>query len=402
MPIAPGMRLGPYEILSPLGAGGVGEVYRARDAKLSRDVALKVLPEAFAHDAERMARFEREAQVLASLNHPNIAAIYGLEESPDVRALVMELMEGPTLAERLALGPIPVDEVLVHARQIADGLEYAHEKGIVHRDLKPANIKITPDGTVKLLDFGLAKAVEEPAPSGNPSISPTLTMQSTRAGVILGTAAYMSPEQASGKLVDRRSDIWSFGVVLWEMLTGRKLFAGETVSHTIADVLRAPIDFDRLHEVRAPIRELLRRCLDRDPRNRLRDIGEARVTIQKYLANPAAEAPLSAPARPSNWLWPSIAALFLLLAVVLAFVHFRQEPPERQIARFEIAPPQNSEFTCCISISPDGRKIAFTARRSTDLRPSLWVRSLDSVEAKFYLRKLHRHPDCTPSLLVVG
>ena len=227
--------MGPYEILASIGAGGMGEVYRAKDTKLGRDVAIKVLPDAFAHDAERMARFEREAQVLASLNHPNIAAIYGLEVSSDVRALAMELVDGPTLADRIAQGPVPLDEALGLAKQIAEGLEYAHEKGVIHRDLKPANIKLTSDGTVKLLDFGLAKAVEEPGPQGNPSVSPTLTMQHTRAGVILGTAAYMSPEQASGKPVDRRADIWSFGVVMWEMLSGCKLFDGETVSHTLAD-----------------------------------------------------------------------------------------------------------------------------------------------------------------------
>jgi len=382
MPLARSARLGSYEILSSIGAGGMGEVYRARDTKLGRDVAIKVLPDAFSHDAERMARFEREAQVLASLNHPNIATIHGVEESNGVRALVMELVEGPTLADRIVQqGPLPLDEALSLAKQIAEGLEYAHEKGVIHRDLKPANIKVTPDGMVKLLDFGLAKAAEEPTPQGNPSVSPTLTMQSTQAGVILGTAAYMSPEQASGQPVDRRSDIWSFGVVLWEMLTGQKLFAGETISHTLADILRAPIDFNRLHEAPASIRELLCRCLDRDRRNRLRDIGEARVAIQKYLANPANESKAPVSVRP-GWLWPSTAAVFLLLAVVFAFVHFSQKPPAQEVARFEITAPPTSEFTCCISISPDGRKIAFTARRSADVRPSLWVRSLDSVEAK--------------------
>jgi serine/threonine protein kinase/Tol biopolymer transport system component len=383
--LSPGTRLGPYEISAPLGAGGMGEVYRARDSKLGREVAIKVLPDAFSRDAERMVRFEREAQVLASLNHPNIATIYGLEESSDVRALVMELVEGVTLAERIAQAPIPVREALRLAQQMAEGLEYAHEKGIVHRDLKPANVKVTPDGTVKLLDFGLAKAVEEPTPQGNPSISPTVTMQGTRAGVILGTAAYMSPEQASGKLVDRRSDIWSFGVVLWEMLTGRKLFTGETISHTLADVLRAPIDFDQLPRAApVPIRNLLRRCLDRDARSRLRDIGEARVAIQQYLKNPDGEdEPALAPSRFRRaWLWQCATAVFLLMAAALAFVYFGQRPPIPQVVRFEIGPPQNSEFTCCLSVSPNGRQIAFTARKYTDARPSLWIRSLDSIEAK--------------------
>src|SRR5713101_2931271 len=227
MRLSAGDKLGSYEILAPIGAGGMGEVYRARDARLKREVALKILPDAFARDPERMTRFQREAEVLASLNHPNIATIHGLEHN----ALVMELVEGATLK-----GPLPLAETLRLARQIAEAVEYAHERGVIHRDLKPANIKVTADGTVKLLDFGLAKAVDEPGPQGNPSVSPTLTMQSTRLGVILGTAAYMSPEQASGKTVDRRSDIWSFGVVLWEILSGSRLFDGETVSHTLADV----------------------------------------------------------------------------------------------------------------------------------------------------------------------
>src|ERR1700686_3990021 len=244
MPLSAGARLGPYEILAPLGAGGMGEVYRATDTRLSRAVALKILSPALATDADYMARFTREAQVLASLNHPNIAAIYGLEESGGMRALVMELVEGPTLAERIAAGPLPLEETLHIAKQIADALEAAHEKGIVHRDPKPANVKITPEGVVKVLDFGLAKAPEQSAPIS--ASSPTLTMRATQLGVIMGTAAYMSPEQASANPVDKRADIWSFGVVLWEMLTGRELFSGETVSHTLADVLRAEIDVRKL------------------------------------------------------------------------------------------------------------------------------------------------------------
>src|SRR5712692_4817060 len=227
MPLSVGDKLGPYEILAPIGAGGMGEVYRARDTKLDRDVAIKVLPAVLAQDPERLARFEREAKVLAALNHPNIAQIYGLEE----RALVMELVEGPTLAERIAQGPLPIDDALGIAKQIADALEAAHEKGITHRDLKPANVKITPAGVVKVLDFGLATAAQPSAADGNPSNSPTLTRDhaATRTGMILGTAAYMSPEQAVGKPVDRRGDIWSFGVVLFEMLTGKRLFDGETI-----------------------------------------------------------------------------------------------------------------------------------------------------------------------------
>src|ERR1700756_5451926 len=224
----------------------MGEVYRAQDTRLCRDVALKVLPEAFARDAERMARFEREAKVLASLNHPNIASIYGLEESNGARALVMELVEGLTLAERIKQGALALDEVLPIAKQIAEGLEYAHERGIIHRDLKPSNVKLTADGNVKILDFGLAKALETPTPYGNPSISPTLTLEGTRAGMILGTAAYMAPEQARGKPVDKRADIWAFGVVLYEMLTGEQLHRGETVSDTLASVLKEDPDWSRV------------------------------------------------------------------------------------------------------------------------------------------------------------
>ena len=284
MPLANGTRFGIYEVTASLGAGGMGEVYRARDSRLNRDVALKVLPAALAQDAEYMARFEREAQVLASLNHPNIAAIYGIEEN----AIVMELVPGPTLEERIAAGRLPLDEALGIAKQISEALEAAHEKGVIHRDLKPANVKVTPEGLVKVLDFGLAKTAEPGAP-GNAAMSPTLTIRSTKAGMIMGTAGYMSPEQAAGKPLDKRADVWAFGVVLYEMLTGARLFEGETLSHTLADVLRAPIDLARLPKETPPaIRSLLGRCLDRQVRNRLRDIGEARVAIQQVLADPSA------------------------------------------------------------------------------------------------------------------
>ena len=245
MTLSVGTKLGPYEILAAIGAGGMGEVYRARDSKLGRDVALKVLPEAFARDAERMARFQREAQVLASLNHPNIASIYGLEDSGATHALVMELVEGPTLADRIKQGPIPVDEALRIAKQICEALEYAHERGIVHRDLKPANIKVTGDDAVKVLDFGLAKAIEGDASSMDISTSPTISRMATQAGVLLGTAAYMSPEQAKGKPVDRRADIWAFGCVLYEMLTGKMAFSGETVTDTLAAVIMKDPDWSR-------------------------------------------------------------------------------------------------------------------------------------------------------------
>jgi len=291
--LAPGDKLGPYEILAPLGAGGMGEVYRARDTKLDREVAIKILPDALAHNPERLARFEREAKVLASLNHPNIAQIYGVED----RALVMELVEGETLG-----GPLPVATALDYARQIAEALEAAHDKGITHRDLKPANVKVTPQGVVKVLDFGLAAVAQAPdAGPDSRANSPTLTIGVTEAGVIMGTAGYMSPEQAAGKPVDRRADIWSFGVMLWELLTGERLFDAETISHTLADVLRAPIDLDKLpRETPTKIRDLLRRCLDRNVRKRLRDIGEARIALE----NPQGEEPVAASApSPSRLGW---------------------------------------------------------------------------------------------------
>jgi eukaryotic-like serine/threonine-protein kinase len=242
MLLATGTRLGPYEIDSPLGAGGMGEVYLAQDTRLGRSVAIKILPDKFSCDAQRMARFEREAKLLASLNHPHSASIYGLEESTGVRALVMELLDGPTLAERIKQGSLPLDEALPIAKQIAEALEYAHERGIIHRDLKPANVKIAPDGAAKVLDFGLAKALEEDLSGTDISTSPTLSHAATQAGILPGTAAYMSPEQARGKKVDRRADFWSFGVVLYEMLTRKPAFLGETISDTLAAVIRAEPD----------------------------------------------------------------------------------------------------------------------------------------------------------------
>src|SRR5215813_11119333 len=271
-----------FRITAKLGEGGMGVVYRATDTKLSRDVAIKVLPETFAHDSGRMTRFQREAQVLASLNHPNIAAIYGVEE----RALVMELVEGPTLAERIARGAMAIEDALPIARQIAEALEYAHERGIVHRDLKPANIKVTAEGCVKVLDFGLAKAMSnDPEPPD--SMSPTVTMRDTLAGAIMGTAAYMSPEQARGQPVDRRADIWAFGVVLYEMLAGRPLFARKTISDTLASVLKTEPD---LAAVPAQVRPVVERCLRKDPRQRWRDIGDVRVALEQGVSTaPVAE-----------------------------------------------------------------------------------------------------------------
>jgi Tol biopolymer transport system component len=359
-----------YRITAKLGEGGMGAVYRATDTKLNRDVAIKVLPEAFAQDADRMARFGREAQVLASLNHPNIAAIYGVEE----RALVLELVEGPTLAERIAKGPIPLDEALAIARQIAEAFEYAHDKGIVHRDLKPANVKVTPEGRVKVLDFGLAKAISGDGVSADPANSPTLTMRATVAGVILGTAGYMAPEQAKGKGVDKRADIWAYGVVLYEMLTGGRLFAGETVSDTLAAVLTKEPDVER---VPAPVRKLLRSCLEKDPKRRLRDIGDAWRLLE--------EAPAAAATAPSRSrlgsAWVGVSGVLAVAAAVLALVHFREAPPPRPVVRFSVPPPPKNVFGSWLAVSPDGRHLAFPAG-GPDGVTRVWVRSLDSLEAR--------------------
>ncbi|MCL4838254.1 MAG: serine/threonine-protein kinase [Thermoanaerobaculia bacterium] len=372
-----GSRLGPYEITAKLGEGGMGEVYRGTDTRLKREVAVKVLPAAFTEDRERLARFEREAQLLAQLHHPNIASIFGLEESDGTRALVMELVEGPTLAERLASGALPLPESLSIARQIAEALEEAHEKGIVHRDLKPANVKVTDEGKVKVLDFGLAKALDPMAASGSgaalasPAMlsSPTLTAaHGTALGMILGTAAYMSPEQARGKAVDKRADVWSFGAVFFEMLAGQRLFAGETVSDTLAAVLRADPDWSALPPgLPAPLGELLRRCLERDPRRRLHDVADARIVIEEVLEG-RWQPPPSAP--PPAALHPSLArraavplGALLLGSLVTAAVlwsarHDAGASAERQptgfrqltfLAGAEMAP----------ALSPDGESLAY-------------------------------------------
>ena len=286
-----GRQLGAYQVLSLLGVGGMGEVYRARDTKLERDVAIKVLPPFFADDSERLHRFEREARMLAALNHPHIGSIYGLEDIDQVRFLVLELVDGETLAERIARATpaIPLKEALAIAQQLTDALDAAHEKGIIHRDLKPGNIKITPDGVVKVLDFGLAKIDSPDAIDSNLSHSPTVTVHGTRAGVILGTAAYMSPEQTRGRPVDKRTDVWAFGCVLYEMLTGRAAFAGETVSDTIAAILGREPDWTALPETTpAGVRRLLQRCLERDPKRRLRDIGDARTEIDALISESTA------------------------------------------------------------------------------------------------------------------
>ena len=381
MALAPGTRLGVYQITTQIGVGGMGEVYRATDTNLKRSVAIKVLPAAVAGDTDRLARFQREAEVLAALNHPNIAAIYGLEKTAHFTALVMELVEGEDLSQRSARGAIPLGEALPIAKQIAEALEAAHEQGIIHRDLKPANIKVRSDGTVKVLDFGLAKAME-PAAGSSPvaSMLPTITTPGmmTGAGMILGTAAYMSPEQAAGGPVDRRADIWSYGVVLWEMLRGRRLFGGETVVHTLADVLRRPIDFETL-TAPAPITTLLHRCLDRDVKTRLRDIGEARVTIARYLADPPSGQVrhVVRPARP--WMaWAAAAVLGVLALVGWWRPRPQASSPVADLA-LTIAPGATGldpvgDIQATPEISPDGRAVIFYAngvylRRLNQLTP---------------------------------
>jgi len=324
--LSPGSRLGVYEVTAHIGEGGMGQVYRARDTKLNRDVALKVLPDSFASDTERLARFTREAQTLASLNHPNIAHIHGLEESGGVRALVMELVEGEDLAQRITRGAIPPDEALPIAKQIAEALEAAHEQGIIHRDLKPANVKVRPDGTVKVLDFGLAKAIEGAGGSGwsrGASQSPTITSPAamTGAGVILGTAAYMAPEQAKGKAVDKRADIWAFGGLLYEMLTGRRAFRGETVSEILASVLRDDVEWEALPRETSPlVRRMLVRCLQKDSRQRLREIGDARLDLEEVIAGGGHLAVYAASPRKPVWRWVALWVIPVLAALAwLAF-----------------------------------------------------------------------------------
>ena len=390
MPLSTGARLGPYEIVAPLGTGGMGEVYRARDTKLGREIAIKVLPAGVAQDAERLARFKREAQTLASLNHPNIAAIYGLEEAGGTLFLVLELVEGEDLAERLTRGAVPLDEALAIAKQIAEALEEAHERGIVHRDVKPANVKITPGGKVKVLDFGLAKALESGAYSGaggaDPAKSPTLTSAGTVAGMILGTAAYMAPEQAKGKTVDRRADIWAFGVVLWECLTGKALFAADTVAETIGHVMTREPDPALLPRATPlALRELVARCLVRDPRHRLQAIGDARIAIEQAIARPAAE-PSAAPARRGIPRGVVVAAAGAGAAVTLGLLALAGWLQLGGSGRpTAAATPRRTEIvglsvvdSSSVAISPDGSEII--GYDMTPSRPQLLRRSLDSFE----------------------
>ncbi len=422
MSLVSGTRLGPYEILSLLGAGGMGEVYRARDTKLNRDAALKVLPEAFAADPQRMARFEREAQILASLNHPNIAAIHGLEESGSARALVMELVEGRTLAELLESRKVrpeirkaPAEvgtgfdfrtsgfDLLAIAKQVAEALEYAHDKGVIHRDLKPANIKITPEGTAKVLDFGLAKAMGPDEAARDMSNAPTQSAAMSQAGVILGTAAYMSPEQASARPLDRRCDIWAFGCVLYEMLAGQKAFAGESIAETLAHVMTREPDWKALPETTPhAIVRLMRRCLQKDPRQRLRDIGEARIMIEESLLDAAStsgspasangvtplrpESAVAAPLRRPALSWAFTAASLLVAAIFAAAYFVRPKKPATTVIRALIAPPDKGSFAFngpegVAAISPDGQRLVFPAFDASG-KEALWVRPLDSIVAQ--------------------
>lgn len=386
MTLSAGSRLGPYEIVSPLGAGGMGEVWRAHDARLGRSVAIKVLPQTFASDAERLARFRREAQVLAALNHPHIAAIYGLEESSGVEALVLELVEGDTLAEKLARGPLPMDEGLSIAHQIAEALEAAHERGIVHRDLKPANVKLTPDGKVKVLDFGLAKALAGDSSSPDVSRSPTITAAATQAGVVIGTAAYMSPEQARGRSVDKRADIWAFGATFWEMLTGRRLFEGETVSDVLAAVLRQEVDFAVLPaETPSGVIRLLHRCLERDPKSRLHDIADARLEIEESLKAPVPSVGAETferrePSSPAKWV-PWLVAAAALLALALFALLRRTSAVTEDPVRLSVLLPEKvaPDFSSgdqeqILAISPDGRRFAFTGKNGEERK--IFVREL--------------------------
>jgi serine/threonine-protein kinase len=400
MTVAPGSRLGPYEITAKLGEGGMGEVYRATDTRLDRQVAIKVLPAAFTADAERLARFEREAKLLAQLHHPHIASIFGLEESSGVRALVMELVEGEELSAILARGPLPIAEALAIARQIAEALEAAHERGIVHRDLKPQNVKVQADGTVKVLDFGLAKAMD--ASSGvasqadlarSPTLmnSPTLTaIHGTQLGVILGTAAYMAPEQARGGAVDKRADIWSFGVVLYEMLTGRQLFAGDTVSDVLAAVLTRDPTWSALPPGTPPaVLRVLRRCLERNPKQRLHDIADARLDLSGTVEESPASAPIPRRSRSASFAW-GLAIASCLTAAVLAILFARGGRPSgtgaEPLVRLQFVPAKGERITTggidvlpLHAISPDGTKLVYAVEEGASTE--LHLRALDAAES---------------------
>ena len=378
-----------YDITAQIGEGGMGQVYRATDTKLKRQVAIKILPPSLAADADRLARFQREAEVLASLNHPHIAAIYGLEESAGATALVMELVEGDDLSQRIARGSIPLDEALPIATQIADALEAAHEQGIVHRDLKPANIKVRPDGTVKVLDFGLAKATE-PAAGSSPSLSmsPTLSLHATQAGMILGTAAYMSPEQARGKVVDKRTDIWAFGAVLYEMLTGMRAFGDEDVSLTLSKILQREPDFDALPStIPARVSQVLRVCLRKDPKQRVADIRDVRLALEGAFETPVAQTATSMPVvarrRTREYLAWALATVATLLAVGASVLYLRAPRQTDTIVRFTVPPPAGAvrPAGAGFAVSPDSQLLAFVAT-GADKVSRIFVRRIDTAEAQ--------------------
>jgi eukaryotic-like serine/threonine-protein kinase len=385
MPISTGTCLGSYEVVAQIGAGGMGEVYKAHDTKLGRDVAVKVLPEAFAHDTERLSRFQREAKMLASLNHPNIATIHGLEHFNGTHYLVMELVTGETLADHIKReGAFAIEEALKIAVQIAEALEAAHEKGIIHRDLKPANVKLTPEGKVKVLDFGLAKAFAGDVADSNPSQSPTLSAVATMQGVLLGTAAYMSPEQARGKNVDKRTDIWAFGCVLYELLCGHPAFKGEDITEILAAVVKTEPDWSCLPESSPPaIRALLRRCLRKDKALRLRDAGDLRIEISDALSAPptaVAATPVSVTRGWHEWVAWAVAAIAVVAALAaLSFLHFREAPTQPQSIRLQMAPPERSVVSM-FELSPDGRYVAFVALEGG--RNRLWLRPLDTLQVQ--------------------
>ena len=382
-----GKTLSHYKVIEKIDQGGMGEVYRAEDTNLSREVAIKVLPEQLTQDPQRLARFEREAKLLASLNHPNIAAIYGFEEADDVRFLVLELVPGETLAERVAKGPLPVEEALEVCRQIAEGVEAAHEKGVIHRDLKPANVKVTPEGKVKILDFGLAKAFEAEIPAADISQSPTLTEEMTRAGVILGTAAYMSPEQAKGEAVDKRADIFAFGCVLYELLTGKRTFDGKTITETLAKILEGEPNWAALPDT-TPLRikELLQDCLQKEVRNRVHDVSQLRIQIKKALKEPVTASPtdVASAVQPTRRLWAMAVGLVVLTAVVtgLAIWSLMWPSPELPpVTKFAITSSLTAAlantFDNDLAISPDGRHVLYRATAETGFQ--LYLHSLDDL-----------------------
>jgi eukaryotic-like serine/threonine-protein kinase len=387
MSISVGARLGPYEIVEPIGQGGMGQVWKARDTRLNRFVAVKTSHKRFSE------RFEREARVISSLNHPSICTLYDV--GPNF--LVMELVEGPTLAERIKEGPIPLEEALRIARQVAEGLEAAHEKGITHRDLKPGNIKIKPDGTVKVLDFGLAKVGPRTASGGgqDPENSPTMSMAATQAGVILGTAAYMAPEQARGKPVDKRADIWAFGVVLYEMVTGKRLFQGEDLTDILASVVKEQPD---LSQAPPQLHRLLASCLEKDPKKRLRDIGDVwRLLDDRWAEIPPPAARLSSR---NAWIWPSVAAVLVLLLGGTGWALWREHTAPTRATRFEVQLPPNVEFSTYVSVSPDGHKLVFSA---SGAQSGLWIHDVDTLEwRKLPVTEAARSPFWSPDSRFLG